>query len=516
MLRCQQQQKSGRIRSDLSQASRRTSARLHLRTTRCLALLILSLAQQLSAQQTSAANTVIAELRSGQAIEALRDADLALIVNPKDARMLALKGLAARQLDQPGVALVAFQSSLAIDPTYLPALEGACELLYAKSAPETQAYLDRLLAQLPDEPSANGMAAMLAYRAANYTAAAEHFSKAVSVISNQQSAMDAYADSLARLQQDAEALKLLQTVVDRWPSDSTARYNLAVLESRTNETRSALLVLEPLLAQNDAAALSLAAALHEAAGETPAAVDLLRRAIAADPKNPQNYIDFAALSFDHSSAHAGIVMLNAGLTQLPESARLYVARGILSMQISDTAAAERDFARANQLDPTQTFGFEAQGLSEIQRHNLPEALRKIKSTLAQRSDDAYLNYLAAEILKEQGITPHSKESAEALAYAQRAVRLDPSLVAAHNVLGALAFAEGDLLTALAQSRSALERDPADEESLFRLVLLLRRTGDPKQEVPALVQRLQTLRATAHSKGQKLERYQLVEAGAPQH
>lgn len=468
------------------------------------------------AQQISDADAVITELRSGQATKALHDADLALTANPKDARMLALKGLSARQLDQPEVALVAFQSSLAIDPTYLPALEGACELLYARRAPETGAYLDRLLAQLPDEPSANGMAAMLAYRAANYASAAEHFSKASAAISNQQSAMDAYADSLARLQWDAEALVLLRIVVDRWPSDSTARYNLAVLESRTDETRSALLVLEPLLGGNDAAALSLAAALHEALGETPAAVDLLRRAIAAEPKNPQNYIDFGALSFDHSSAHAGIVMLNAGLKQLPDCARLYVARGILSMQIAETDAAERDFARANQLDPTQTFGFEAQGLSQIQRHNLPEALRKIKSTLAGKPDDAYLNYLAAEILKEQGITPHSKDSAEALAYAGRAVRLDPSLVAAHNVLGALAFADGDLTTALAQSRSALEREPANEESLFRLVLLLRRTGDPQGEVPALVQRLQALRATAHSKGEKFQRYQLVEAGAPPH
>lgn len=495
------------------------SAGLVLRLTglpKAMALLLLCFAHEAPAQQTSATETVLAELRSDRAAEALRDADLALSVNPKDARMYALKGLAARQLEQPGVALMAFRSSLALDPKYLPALEGACELLYAADAPETGAYLDRLLAQLPDEPSANGMAAMLAYRAANYAAAVEHFSRASAAISHQQSAMDAYADSLARMQRDDEARGVLRTIVDRWPSDSAARYNLAVLESRTDATRSALLVLEPLIAQNNGAALPLAAALHEAAGETPAAVDLLRRAIAADPKNPQNYIDFGALSFDHSSARAGIVMLNAGLTQLPECARLYVARGILRMQISEIDAAERDFARANQLDPHETFGSEAQGLSEMQRHNLPEALRTIKSTLAQKPDDAYLNYLAAEVMKEQGIAPHSKESAEALAYARRAVGLDPSLVSAHNVLGAIAFAEGDLPTATAESRSALERDPANEEALFRLVLLLRRTEDGKHEVPELVQRLQSLRASAHSKGQTLQRYQLVEGGAPQH
>lgn len=477
---------------------------------------MLSFTPAVPAQEPATAGTVIAEMQAGHATEALQDAELALTLTPKDARMLALKGLAARQLNQIDVALAAFQHSLDVDPTYLPALEGACELLYAKRAPEAVTYLDRLLKQLPDEPSANGMAAMLDYQAGQYPAAAKHFRKAASVISDQQSAMDAYADSLARLQRDEEALQLLRTMVNHWPSDTRARHNLAVLESRNHNAKDALTILEPLLAQNDAAALSLAAALHESAGETPAAVDLLRRAIAADPKNPENYIDFGALSFDHSSARAGILMLNAGLTQRPDDARLYVARGILSMQISEIEAAERDFARANQLDPTQSFGFEAQGLSEIQRHNLPEALRKIKSSLAQRPDDAYLNYLAAEILKEQGIAPHSRESVDAFAYAQRAVRFDPSLVAAHNVMGALAFANGDLPTAITESRSALERDPADEEALFRLMLLLRRTGDSKQEVPALVERLQTLRATAHSKGQKLDRYQLVETGAAQH
>ncbi len=467
---------------------------------------------RLPAQQADPVGTVMTELRSGQAADALRDSDLALTVNPKDARLYVLKGLAARQLAQPEMALAAFESALSLQPAYLPALEGACELLYAKGAPETGAYVDRLLALLPDDPNANGMAGMLRYRAADYPAAAEHFAKATVAIREQQGAMDAFADSLARLGREADARTLLHTTVDRWPADATARYNLALLESRDKDPQTALMLLDPLVAKNDSSALSLAAALHEAAGDTPAAVDLLRRAITADPKNPQNYVDFGALSFDHSSARAGIAMLNAGLTQLPNSARLYVARGILWMQISEVDAAERDFARANQLDPSETFGSEAQGLSAMQRHNLPEALRTIQSSLAQKPDDAYSNYLAAEILKEQGIAPRSREAAEALAYAQRAVRLDPSLVAAHNVLAALAFAEGDLPSALTESRAALDRDPTDEESLFRLVLLLRRTGDPGHQVPALVERLQTQRASAHNKGQTLQRYQLVETG----
>ena len=467
-------------------------------------------------QEAASAETVMGELRSGQADDALRHAAIALQRHPNDVRLWTLKGLAARQLKESGVALSAFEHALSLDPRYVPALEGACELLYAQGAPQARLMLDRLLAERPDEPNAHAMSAMLAYRAGEFGSAAEHFRRAGDAIASQQTATEAYADSLARLHRDGEALSLLRTLVERWPAADHARYNLAVLQSRAGERDAALRTLDPLLAREDEAALSLAAALHEEAGETPAAVDLLRRAMTAKPEDPQNYLDFGALSFDHGSPRTGIAMLNAGLTRLPRDARLHVARGILYMQIAETEAAERDFVEANRLDPSQSFGFEAQGLSEIERHDLPEALRKVKRSLASTPDNAYLNYLAAEILKERGAAPHSSEAGDALRHAQRAVELDPSLTAARNLVGSLEFAEGDLPAALTASRAVLAGNPADQESLFRIILVLRRTGDPQHEVAALLGRLQAVRAAAGTEQQKVDRYrlQLTEAPVP--
>ncbi len=477
------------------------------------AAFLLMVACTVSAQQPAIVNEVIGELRSGHAESALSAANSALKLTPNNVILWTLRGLAAKQLSQTSLAIHSFKAALKIDPDYLPALEGICELLYAQTSDELPPYLARLLAKLPDDPNANGMAGILDYRAGKFAEAVGEFNKAGAAIADKMDAMSAYADTLVRLRRDDEARSLLGTIVQRWPEDTRARYNLAILQSRKGENELALKTLQPLVAANDESALSLAASLHESSGDTPAAVELLRSAIATNPKNPQNYIDFGALSFDHSSVSAGIAILNAGIAQLPYSAALYIARGVLYMQTSEVKAAEDDFARANQLDPTQSFGFEAQSLSEIQRHNLPAALQKVKSSLAKAPNNAYLNYMAAEILKEQGVVPGSRESAQALAYARRAVDLDSSLIGAHNLLGALAFAAGDLPEALNASRATLNLDSTNQEALFRLILILRRTGDLQHEVPALVGRLKLLRANEHNGQRKVDRYRLFESEA---
>ncbi len=87
----------------------------------------------------------------------------------------------------------------------------------------------------PMQPNANGMAAMLDYRAGRFRQAAGKFPRAGAAIANQRSAMDAYAYTLARLQYDDQARTLLDTIVQQWPEDAYARYNLAVLQLRKGE-----------------------------------------------------------------------------------------------------------------------------------------------------------------------------------------------------------------------------------------------------------------------------------------
>lgn len=464
------------------------------------------------AAQTST-NSIVAELRSGEPAEALRDVVPALQAAPRDAGLWTLKGLAERQLAHSGEALQSFQKALAIDAQYVPALEGVCELLYADEPAKAAPYVKRLLDRLPDEPNANGMAAILAYRSGNYAVAANHFVKAGSVIVNSQQGMDAYADTLARLQRQEDCERTLAALLQQWPADSWARYNLAALQYRRGANPAALETLQPLLERNDGPGLALAAALHESAGDTPAAVELLRRAIAADPKEPQNYVDFATISFDHNSPRAGIAMVDAGLEQLPEAAALYAARGILLMQIADIAGGERDFAEANRLDPSQSFGREAQGVATIQQHNLPKALEQVKNSLVLAPRSAYLNYMAAQILKVEAV-PGTTQADECLTYARRAVLLDPKLVGAWDIVAGQEFSAGHFAESAEAARAAHHLDPSDQEAVFRLMMIARRSGN-SHEVASLVEQLKALKARDHRDEQRGDRYRLLGPGEAQ-
>ncbi len=483
-----------------------------------IAFTLLLLASDAITQAPVTPGAIAAELRQHQPQAAMRDAEAALKADAGDPRLWTLKALAARELNDPRTALSAFEAALRIAPDYLPALEGAAELAYG-GEPETCAvYVDRILRQAPNDPTANGMAGMLAYRRGEWAEAAAHFSKGGEQVFAQRVTLEAYADALGRLDLGAEAEPLFRKIVEGWPDDEQARYNLAVLELRAGHAADAAQTLQPLVetqsGTRDPQALSLAAAACEAAGDTPRAVALLREAIQQSPKDARNYLDFAAISFDHSSFAAGITMLNAGLTQLPRSAPLWVARGVLYMQSAQVERAESDFETANRLDPSQSFGLEAQGLTDMQRHDLPGALTKVRASLQADPKSAYLNYLAAEILKEQGAAPHSPEARSAITYAEQALEYDPKLIAARNLLGSLAQQAGDYPLAEQQCRAALEQDSSDQEAVFRLILILRRSGDKQHEIPALVAELGKLRTEEHRNQVKADRYRLEIPAGP--
>ncbi len=476
--------------------------------------MLLGLAAQCAAQSSPALGEIALELRQHHGQAAMLDAAAALKSQPGDPRLWTLKGLAAQQLGDTRTALSAFDTSLRLAPNYLPALEGAAETAYSREPAMARPYIERVLHLEPGNATANAMAAMLDCRGGDWEAAVAHFNESGAGVYAQRGTLEAYAEALGHLGREMEAEPIFRKILETWPEDGEARYNLAVLQLRQDHAGDAIQTLQPLVDVHHPQALSLAASASEAAGDTPRAVTLLREAIRQSPKDPQNYLDFAALSFDHSSSAAGIAMLDAGLTQLPQSAPLWVARGVLYMQSAQVERAESDFATANRLDPSRSFGLEAQGLTAIQRHDLPGAFAEVRASLQGDPNNAYLNYLAAEILKEEGAAPRTSEALEAIGYAERSIKFDPKLIAARDLLSSLYFQAGDLPLAEQQCRAALRQDPSDQESVFRLILILRRSGDKQHEIPALVANLGRLRAKAHQEQVKVDRYRLAVSPAP--
>jgi tetratricopeptide (TPR) repeat protein len=304
--------------------------------------------------------------------------------------------------------------------------------------------------------------------------------------------------------------RVFQRTVAIRPEDARERRLLAAIQLMAEKPHDAIATLTPLLERPDpdSETLELASSAYEEIGDTPRAVSTLRQAILLDPRNVNLYVDFANIAFDHQSFQVGIDVMSDGLGLQPQAAPLYLARGVLYVQLAEYDKAEADFERATELDPSQSLSSAAQGLAAIQANDLDRALATVQEKLAQKPDDPILLYVQADILAQMGAEPGTPEFKMALSSAKKAVSLQPSLAPARGVLAKLYLQDGQNEEAIEQCRKALASDPNDQTAVYRLIQALRKTGN-KAEIPDLLKRLASLREQAAKEERERYRYKLI-------
>jgi tetratricopeptide (TPR) repeat protein len=356
------------------------------------------------------------------------------------------------------------------------------------------------------------MLAVLSYKQGDCPTAIEQFNQSKTLLRSQPGALQAYGACLLKQNQTDKAIAVFAEILRSTPEDPHARRALAATQLKAGHAPDALTTIEPLLngTNPDIPTLQLASAIYEANKDTPNAVKVLRDAIVRDPHNVSLYVDFANLAMTHQSFQTGIDMVDAGLKLTPAAAQLYLARGVLYVQLADFDRAEADFAKAEQLDPQQALSAAAQGMiAEEKNQNDPDrVLATVRSKLAKKPSDAFLWYLQAAILAQKAPEPGSNEFEQALQSGKKAVALQPSLTAAHNVLAKLYLDSGQTALAVKECRIALQTNPADQTALYHLVLALRKTDD-HSEIPDLLKRLAKARQDATKEEAENNRYKLV-------
>jgi tetratricopeptide (TPR) repeat protein len=458
---------------------------------------------------------ITSALRVGQFDKALQLLQSELQLSPKNTQLWTLRGIALSGKGDKREALGAFRHALENSPDYLPALEGAAQIEYENGGKDAVALLQHILQRSPNDPTSHAMLAVLAYRRGDCAAAVPHFERSGSVLESQPGALQAYGDCLVHLEDTEKAILVFSRALAQSNSDAGVRCRLASVQLMAQHSKDAIATLQPLLQENvtDANVLDLAASAYEADGNTPEAVRLLRQAILSDPHNISLYLDFTNVSLDHQSFAVGVDMINAGLRAEPKAAALYVARGVLYVQLAQYDKAEDDFEAADALDPRQSMGSAAEGLAAVQENDPERALATVRSKLVKRPNDPFLLYLQADILTQRGPDPSSLEFREAMVSAKKAISLRPSLAAARDVLAKLYLQAGQNEAAIGQCRKALSSDPKDQTALYHLIQALRKSGQTN-DIPDLLKRLADLRMEGTKKEAEHNRYKLVEEKTP--
>ena len=476
----------------------------------------LSLATSTSAQTAvPTVDSVLAALRSRDYAAALRLSQELARANPNDPRSWTLEGMALEGLGRVTESLGAFEHALQIDQDNLAALEGAAQLEFQAGSPQALPFLEKLLRLRPQNQTAHAMMAALAFKHKDCATTVAHYQKSPDVVANNVPALSQFGACLVHLDRPADAVSVFQRIAELRPEIPDARYDLGLAQYGAHRYADAIRTLLPLTEGGPegqrSAALNLIAAAYEADQQTPAAVAALQEAIALAPRDVNNYLDLATISLDHGAFQVGVDVVNAGLHVLPDSAALYLERGVLEVQMMDRYdQANADFQKAAALNPLQNDSTVALGISLLQENKLDESVQVVKQRLAKAPDDPTLNYLLAELFIRKGVEPGTPAFQQAVAAAERALRKQPGFNLAADTLTELYLRAGQTSLAEKISRQALKSDPNDQSALYHLIVCLRKNKGGQSELPQLVQRLAEATARLREQEEALNRFKLVE------
>jgi len=486
--------------------------------TRILGLiLLLVVCHSLAFSQTSSSQIapITSALSAKDYDKAVQLSRSALQESPNNSQLWTLQGIALVSKGDNKDALTAFQRALKISPNNIAALAGAGQIEYQAGNQSAVALLSHLLQLRPGDPTANTMLAVLAYRRGDCAEAAPHFEKAGELIDSQLDALHAYVTCLVKLKRLDDAAATFQRALALRPDDPRERSVLASIQLMDHKPKDALVTLQPLLDSPNVESntLQLASGAYEDTGDTPQAVSLLRRAILLDPKNSGPYLDFANICFNHQSFQVGVDLMTDGLGVQPNSDELYVARGVLYVQLAQYDKAEADFAKADELNPNQSLSAAAQGLVAVQANDVDHALALTQAKLKRKPNDPLLLYLQALLLSQRGVDPGTPDFTLAMRSAKTALTLQPSLGDARVVLAKFYMQTDHYQEAIEQCRKALTINPSDQTAVYRLIQALRKTGQTK-EIPELLQRLAKMREQTTQDEREHYRYRLFEDDSP--
>lgn len=459
-------------------------------TAFAVVLLPAALSAQLAADDT---NTVAHELQQNNNAQAVVIADRILTTRPSDCQVLTLRGIALSREGQVSNAQNSFDRALESCPDSLPALEGAAQIAYAKRSPSAADLLHRILLQRPDDQTSHAMLGSLSFQHSDCAAAIEHFEQSLPLVHKSVEAQREFGSCLFSQGDHRKAEETFRRIAEQDPTEKNL-LQLAVVEWKSKDFDDALNTLQPLLTSTSAGSktFSLAAQIAEEKGDTPRAVEWLHTAILKDPNETANYLLFATISFNHASYQVGIDLVNSGLRQAPQAAKLYLARGVLQVQLSHYDAAVTDFEKAHALDPKLSFVEDAMGMIRSQQHDWAGSLAIFERQAGEHPQDPLLQYLYAEALAHENGNDSQQNSAKAIGALKKALELENDYQPARDLLCTLLLKTNQYTEVIDQAGIALKNDPNDQSALYQEIQAQRRLGN-KEAIQPLVSRLEQLK-----------------------
>lgn len=239
--------------------------------------------------------------------------------------------------------------------------------------------------------------------------------------------------------------------------------NLGICYLGTGQAREAIAVLHSLEAsgRGNATVENLLSQAYLANGDDAAALRTFQRAARLDPKNEKVYAYMADACTDRKDYELGLKIVESGLEQLPNSARLHYEKALFLSELGSFGQARADFDRAAQLAPGSYIGYLAQVQEALYEGDLAAADRILHAAIQAGHRDYRMLSLLGTVLLHEGVIPGQAKFDEAQAALEESAREQPDYPATQIALGKMDLMQGKAKEAVQHLEAGRRLEPAN-------------------------------------------------------
>jgi Flp pilus assembly protein TadD len=288
------------------------------------------------------------------------------------------------------------------------------------------------------------------------------------------------AKLLDEQQMYVESAARFRRIAEMQPASWQSQYNLAVALIKAKQSKESLPLLASLATEHasDADVLASVASAYESANENALALDAYQRAIAADPANPDRYLDCTRLLIDRDRYQEAREIVQRGITLVPDDYPLTIRLGAIAMMSGNRDQARDDYHKAIAEHPALALGYVALAQTYMKEGKDQEALKVLTDGRAAVPRDFALEYVFGLVSFQLS---QQKQAMEAL---KNAEEMQPAVVEPHYQLGLLYMQLQQWNGAQQEFEHVLKLDPNNAPTYYQLSRTYQRLGktDKAQEM----------------------------------
>lgn len=201
------------------------------------------------------------------------------------------------------------------------------------------------------------------------------------------------------------------------------------------------------------------------------ALQEMKRAVAADPKNPVGHMLLGVAQYWNGQVNESIVSYNTAISLDPNSAQAYLLLGISFAWKGEALAAEYAFRKATELEPTRADAQMNLGSIRETRGDAPEALTLFRKAIDLDKKNPLYRFQLGQLYRKLG------RDADAAEQLREAVKLEPRYEDAMLELGCAEERLKEDKAAIGTLKRAVSVKPGDAVARMRLARLHLKAGE---------------------------------------